>query len=580
MDKLRFWLVVSTSFLLISIFIPLAYFLLMQPGLAEQLGYAVKDFKISMRYPDYSLLKVYRSGRSVRVVITGPDLGAPLNNIFLASVVSLASTLLGVFIASAFYIYDLPRPLRILPLVSGFPIPFIKALAAQKIFDPSTGLLGAATEALLGFRLGFDGLAAVALYQIAAITPVVYSVIYGYFKSVPRELVEASYSLGGRPLRTALRVLIPYSKPAVIASAALAFVYSLDDVEAPIVFERSPAVRSLLAYRVYTFLYNEATGAFRAEASAYALILLALSAAVFALSYRYTTRILANLGPVSWARAVYREKPGSLGLLAIAASMLILLALSAPTAAAVVFMFSDSWIGVAPVVGARQLIYAVTDTRIRSALNSAAYAALALLVSTLAALPAAYVSARKSKLGAALDAAMIAPLAVPGVVLAYSYVRLFSAAPGPLRIYSSPWLYLVAAYTSRRMPYVYAALKAAFTAVPREFEEAAQTLGAKPVRSLVNAVAPQAIRASEKSLAYAALLMATEVSTSISVGALGTTTGWLSTAPIAYTIYRDVTISSYLYAGASTAITLITALILLPSSAALVKALAKAFAKL
>ena len=58
---------------------------------------------------------------------------------------------------------------------------------------------------------------------------------------------------------------------------------------------------------------------------------------------------------------------------------------------------------------------------------------------------------------------------------------------------------------------------------------------------MLTTVAPIALLTSTYSLSLASVTIATEVSTSVTIGGLGPTQGWGSTAPLVYTIYRDVT---------------------------------------
>src|SRR5207253_3235741 len=84
------------------------------------------------------------------------------------------------------------------------------------------------------------------------------------------------------------------------------------------------------------------------------------------------------------------------------------------------------------------------------------------------------------------------PLAIPGVVLAVGYLRVFHGwnfpgIGGPL---TSSWLILVIAYTVRRLPYTVRACYAALQQVHLNLEEAAQNLGANRMRTFVKITLP------------------------------------------------------------------------------------------
>jgi len=84
-----------------------------------------------------------------------------------------------------------------------------------------------------------------------------------------------------------------------------------------------------------------------------------------------------------------------------------------------------------------------------------------------------------------LDALVMLPLAVPGVVLAAGYVSLTAPgswleAIGPSR---NPFIILVIAYAVRRLPFVVRGVSAGLQQVPVSLEESARNLGANRSRT-------------------------------------------------------------------------------------------------
>ena len=78
------------------------------------------------------------------------------------------------------------------------------------------------------------------------------------------------------------------------------------------------------------------------------------------------------------------------------------------------------------------------------------------------------------------------PLAVPGIVMAFGYLAL-SREGQPLHalmLGENPLLLLVVAYAMRRLPYVIRSAAAGLQQVSPTLEEAAQNLGAPPLRTL------------------------------------------------------------------------------------------------
>jgi len=91
-----------------------------------------------------------------------------------------------------------------------------------------------------------------------------------------------------------------------------------------------------------------------------------------------------------------------------------------------------------------------------------------------------------------LDAIATLPLAIPGVVLAVGYLRVFHGwdFPGLGAPLTSSWVILVIAYTMRRLPYTVRASYAALQQVHISLEESAQSLGANRLKTFMKITLP------------------------------------------------------------------------------------------
>jgi len=503
-----------------------------------------------------SPLELAQQGGLTVVIARWPDLGPLLNSLLLPLVVASASTLVGLTYTLLVYLYRVPRLLAALPLLAYLPIPFVKVLALQSVLDPDLGLVNRVLR-FFGLAVRVEGLAAVALYQALTFFPFSYSILLSYASVLPREFTEGAYSLGSAPRVVVARVLLPLLRPAIYTSLALTYVLSLEDLEAPLIFEGYPDVRGLLSYRAYVHFISEVYVGFSTRAIGYALIVLAVSLAIFTASARYLVAVYRSFGAAMIKPlGVYRSRvsPGVAPVLAILTAFLALSLL--PTLLALASAVVDPLtLRVSP-----SLHLLLDPTRVRSTLNTVIYTALSLTLSLAVALPLAYKSSRGSRVQQAIEALAVLPLSIPGVAVAYSYVGAFGSLP--LSPFNSPWLYLVVSYSLRRLPYVYVALRSTLSSIPRDYEEAAQVAGAKPLRAVVTTVVPIALLTSTYSLSLASVTIATEVSTSVTIGGLGTTQGWSSVAPLVYTIYRDVTASGTALIGAYSIAVLVAVLTL------------------
>jgi iron(III) transport system permease protein len=139
--------------------------------------------------------------------------------------------------------------------------------------------------------------------------------------------------------------------------------------------------------------------------------------------------------------------------------------------------------------------------------NSIGYSALSTVVDLILGIVIAYLLVRHSFRGAnLLDATVMLPLAVPGLVLAFGYVAAFSSLPiqadqsvlvrllrgarNALDPRTNPVPLLVFAYAIRRLPYMVRAAYAGFQQVNVELEEAAINLGSPPLRAMRRITVP------------------------------------------------------------------------------------------
>jgi iron(III) transport system permease protein len=91
-----------------------------------------------------------------------------------------------------------------------------------------------------------------------------------------------------------------------------------------------------------------------------------------------------------------------------------------------------------------------------------------------------------------LDWIATASLAVPGIVLAIGYLRLFKGmtVPGTDVLLTSTWVMIMIAYAVRRLPYALRSCVAALQQVHVSLEEAAESLGATKLRTIRRVVVP------------------------------------------------------------------------------------------
>ncbi|BEP18658.1 hypothetical protein PYJP_20100 [Pyrofollis japonicus] len=517
----------------------------------------------------YSPVEVSRNEHYTVIVVDFPLIGSFWLSLLVALLASSLSVLAAIVAVVSAILYRRLAKLSTMLVVLGLlPYPFIEAYVVQRVFDPNIGLVNAVLKHF-GVVLVLRGAAGVLVYQLLVLIPVAYVILAGYAFSLPHEQFEAAVQLGAR-LRGVAWLLLRLARPAVVAALALTAVLSIDDVAGPLVFEQDPSARSLLAYRAYTYFLNSVYGGFSYTALGYAIVLLLLSAAIFAISY--PSIAIAYRG-ITTGRKVEGIVP-RLDKNASIPLIMLLLALLPPAmlkALAIIYGFSNKWVASPlPVLGSGQAqqLFASPDI-LRAIVNSYLYSLASIIVLSIITPSAAYVIARQRVFGSKLvDAIVMSTMAIPGIVLAYAYFQVFTRLFGPgsaLSPISIPWLYLVAGYVVRRAPLFYKPLVALVSSLPLEMEEAAMNLGAGITYVYRSIIAPQLVSKSAGILILVALSIASEVSLSITIGGLGGASGSSHPAPLTNLVASYMSLSGLKYAGTLSLALTILYLTLLPT---------------
>jgi iron(III) transport system permease protein len=355
-----------------------------------------------------------------------------------------------------------------LPLV----IPsFVAALALLGAFAPR-GLLQQVLEPLgvetLPELTGYWG----ALLALTLSTyPYVFLLAAAGLRSVDPSAEEAARSLGAGQFAVFLRVTLPSLRPSLAAASLLVALYVLSDF----------GVVSLMGYSTLTtgiYVRYEALLALEA-AAILALVLVALAVLVMVVASRFRLR-----------GAIYRSTPGA----GRSAAVIRLGRWRWPALA-----FCSATLGVFLVLPLGVLVWwtATADpiagrgsVAWEAALNSAFAGGTAAVLGVLLVFPAAMLAWRyPSILSRWLERLTLFPSALPGIAVALALV-FFGARIGGV-LYQSLGLLLIA-YLVRFMPYALASTRASLDTVSPRLEEAARSLGRRPLGTTTAVVLPLA----------------------------------------------------------------------------------------
>lgn len=481
----------------------------------------------SERFYDFETLA---DGRKV-LVITGLNYGILLNSLINAAIVTSVATFLGILVAFVLARYDFPGRtiIRLLAIVPLFVTPFINAYVVKILFS-EYGPLSMITEAMFGWAIRIDSLAGVALAQIMAFYPIVYLNAYSSFINIDPSMEEQAENLGAKGFRLFTSVTLPLALPGIVAGSILVFIFSLEDLGAPIIFQE----KRLMSYQIYSSFVSE-TGIVSPEIAALGFVMLFLAAMGF-------IAIRSYVGMRSYAmisrggRWTLREhKLGWKGLLFVYLFLVPLIVFTAlPQIGVILLAFN-----IIPPYGFTIQLENATASYFLELFqnpdvfiyikNTLTYALMAVALATTIAIMIAYsVSRAKIRfLTPLLDTLATIPLAIPGLVIALGYYFFYSTVfkGTPLDPTSGPtvfqaWIVLVIAYSIRKLPFVVRSVFAGFQQVHEALEEAALNLGASRSRVIFGVILPFILTYIVSGAVIGFIYISTEVSTSITIGGL------------------------------------------------------------
>ncbi len=465
-----------------------------------------------------------------RIVVEGWNFGVILNSVLNAAFVTTIASLLGIVVAFVLARYEFPGKslLRVMAIIPLLVTPFVNAYVIKKLFGPTfgTNTLSWFLHNVLHLPIYVEvrDLAGVALTQIITFYPIVYLNMFSALLNIDPSLEEQAENLGSRGFKLFRTVTFPLALPGLAAGAALVFIFSLEDVGAPIIF----GFRDVLSYRIFAYFVGLSAGVRSPETGALALVMLLIALTVFIGIRQYVS--LRQYAMISkggrWKPRVSR--PGVKGLLAIYLAVFPLVVFTMlPQLGVVVLSVSERW-GTSPLPHGFTLSnFAGIVHRsgvFRGVLNSFTYSTAAVGIIVLVAVSVSYVVSRLRIPGlAALDTLATMPIAIPGLVVAYGYFFFFRGiAKGtmldPLR---DPAIPIILAYSVRRLPFAARSIFAGFSQIHQALDEAAMNLGASRFKVLSSILLPMLLLNVASGTLLSFVYCMGETSVSVTLGGLG-----------------------------------------------------------
>lgn len=375
------------------------------------------------------------------------------------------------------------QTLATLPLV--IP-PFVGAVALQLILGRS-GMVNLLLMRWFDWSIPFmEGLTGVVLVQTLHFFPFIMLNTAVSLSNVDPSMEEMAENMGCHGLRLFRRITLPLMLPGFIAGSLLTFIRAIDDLGTPLMLN----YKNLLAPQAY--LRITTVGIDDVDGYVICVVLVILSLVSLLAARKYLS--LAEYATVSRGASPTRPIHGAKRTLVLLFSGLILGLSLLPHMGIFLLSFSKVWsFSILPTTYTLDNYTEIFFRAPHFVKNTLLYTLLAAFFDVLLGAAIAFLLLRSRLWGRnLLDAIATLPLAIPGVVLAVGYLRVFHGwdFPGAGAPLTSTWFILVIAYTMRRLPYTVRACYAALQQVHVSLEESAQNLGASRLTTFYKITLP------------------------------------------------------------------------------------------
>lgn len=326
------------------------------------------------------------------------------------------------------------------------------------------------------------GLAGILVVFAFKFYPYVYLLTAGALSNINRSLEEAAESLGWTPFQRVMRVSFPLVLPALSAGGLLALIHSIADFGTPRLIGRG---FNVLATEAYT-AYSAEIGSNLGMATTLSLALIGLSM-IFVFAQRFMSRRNVYHGNLV-NKPVKTRLTGWRNIVAHVAVYLIALGGAMPAIVAVIYSLRKTSGPVfQPGFGLdsyRRIAATLSDVVVNSLAFSFASVALCVAAGTLI---GAFVARRATLNASLLDATLMVPYVMPGIVVGVAFVASFNT--GPLTLTGTAAIIILSIFI-RRLPYSVRSSAAALRQVGPSMEEASISLGYSPAQTFRRVTLP------------------------------------------------------------------------------------------
>ncbi len=403
---------------------------------------------------------------------------------------SLAATLLATALAlpMAYAVARVELPLRgllcamsVVPLISP---PFIGAYA-WIILLGKNGTITQFVQQTTGWTLpAIYGPRGVILALALSYFPYVFLIVQGALAAGDPHIEEAARMAGASRSRIIRTITLPLALPAIAASMLIVFIKAIGDFGVPsILGGEFQVLPTLIYYQIHGFFNLNA-----ASAIAAVNVLLTLLAMLL-LGWVNRKRSHATVGGTASA-AARSTHPGARTAANVYCWLVIFVAVL-PQLVIALASFAERWPGtMLPLSYTFDHYRRVGAQLVQPIVNSLILAGVATAVCVVFGTVTGYASARgRMRARWALDATIMLPFVLPGLVIGVAYLTAFNS--GPL-VLTGTALILVLAYFTRRVAFVFRTVAAAIAQIDPRLEDASKICGASWATTMRRVLVPLA----------------------------------------------------------------------------------------
>ncbi len=434
-----------------------------------------------------------------------------INSFKVAICTCVFSLIIGIPLAYLYNVYEVKgrKTLQMLIVLSSMSAPFIGAYAWVKLLGRA-GVITKLFSSIFGITMpdiyGFNGIVLVLSLKLF---PLVFLYVSGAMKNVDNSLLEASSNMGITGAKRFFKVVLPLCMPSILAAALMVFMRAIADFGTPLMIGEGYTTFPVIIYNEYV----GEVGTNHNFAAAISVVAIFITLFFF-LIQTYLTR--KNSFSMSAMHHIERKKakPALNIFIHLYAYLVVFIALL-PQVYLIYLSFRKTNSGGEVFLDGYSLdSYKYVFDRMGNTIwNTIRICGMALILIIIVAILVAYLTVRRRNfINSCIDTLSMVPYIIPGAVVGISLILAFNNPYIPL---VGTATIMIVSMCIRRIPYTIRSSVAILSQIPLSIDEAAESLGASKVKTLVKVTIPMMFSGVFAGAIMSWVTLITELSSSI-----------------------------------------------------------------